>query len=109
MSIIINPQILKEYKRGKRNFSKMFRANESTIQKCSLELISIMKANGGALNPSLIIAYTDENPSADLNRIYAAYGLTTNEEKAPVLIQVLEQIPALIDEDNVVYIINKQS
>lgn len=94
---------LKKYKKAKQYFSQVFKANESTVQKCADELISIAKENGGIITPTLLLSFASNSSTY----LYSVFNWSENAEEVRTAqaLTLLQQIPVLIGSDNKVYYI----
>lgn len=95
---------LKQYKQLKKAFSKMFNANESTVQKCSDEIIDLFKANNFTVTPAMLVAYANDNTK----KLYVAFDWNaTDEVRLQTASLILDNASLLISSDNKIYKLSK--
>lgn len=95
---------LKTYNKQKKYFSKLFRANESTVQKCSDALVEIASANNGVIT-ALAFEAAAQSDTSVLHQIFDWN--VTQEVRIATAEQILASIPLLISTNNTLYLLNK--
>lgn len=95
---------LKTYNKQKKFFSKLFKANESTVQKCSDALVEIASANNGVITAAAF----EQAAQSDTNVLHQIFDWNlTQEERLSQAAYILENIPLLISSSNVLYLLNR--
>ena len=95
---------VKQFNKQKKLFANMFKANESTVQKCFDELISIAKNNNNYLTTETILTFA----SSDTTKLYNVFDWTSEQENRITLAQqLLNSLSFIIGSDNVLYTLEK--
>jgi hypothetical protein len=91
---------IEQYKKTKKLFSKLFKADEATIQKCADEIISLSIKNSGKIQSQHIVFFIEDNTTY-LSKAFV--NLKSHDEKLNLANDILSKITLLISSDGKAY------